>query len=311
MSDIELLCAARPYLDLTFTGLLGLPRPGREAFATGLLRSPGGGALNAIAAARLGLRTAGAFVLGDDEAGEFLRAELAREGILLVGEPRGRTAVTVVLPYAGDRAFVTYDPETQVDLRALTALCPERVIYTIDQVSGPALTAQPYVTIGDREASRYARSTLPQLPPHATVFLNAGEGAQLTGQVSVSEAARTLAEWAEVVVITRGSAGALACTADVVASVPSIEVDPVDTTGAGDLFAAAWIWAEAQGFDLEDRLRWAVLYSALSVTVSTAAAGAIDLDTLLAAGRRRGLPVPQAARRGIPAPGAAQRAGVC
>ena len=48
----------------------------------------------------------------------------------------------------------------------------------------------------------------------------------------------------------------------------------VDTTGAGDLFVAAWAWGDAMGLDVDDTLRWAALYAALSVRVPTGAGGA-------------------------------------
>lgn len=100
----------------------------------------------------------------------------------------------------------------------------------------------------------------------------------------------------DIVVVTRGGSGAVACTGDgTIAEVPGADVDVIDTTGAGDLFAAAWIWAEARDLDLEARLRWAVLYAALSVRVHTAAAGAVDLRTLLREGIKRGLKAPRIA----------------
>ena len=46
------------FLDLTFGGLEALPGPGDERYAGALVRSPGGGGITAVAAARLGLRTA-------------------------------------------------------------------------------------------------------------------------------------------------------------------------------------------------------------------------------------------------------------
>ena len=58
MLSIELAVATPAFLDLTFVGLEALPAPGEERFAGGLMRSPGGGAITAVAAARLGLQTA-------------------------------------------------------------------------------------------------------------------------------------------------------------------------------------------------------------------------------------------------------------
>jgi sugar/nucleoside kinase (ribokinase family) len=230
--------------------------------------------------------------LGEDDAGIFLRSRLAAEGIVVIGQPHGATAVTVVLPYNGDRAFVTYDPDP-INPPMFTGLNPGRVIYTLDQVDGLPAGARHYVTLGDREASRYAGRPLPPLPQAATVFLNGDEAIRLTSEAQAPEAARALAGWADIVVVTQGASGAVACTSDgTIAEVPGVEVDVIDTTGAGDLFAAAWIWAETRNLDLEARLRWSVLYAALSVRVDTAAAGAVDLPTLLREGIKRGLRAP-------------------
>jgi sugar/nucleoside kinase (ribokinase family) len=64
----------------------------------------------------------------------------------------------------------------------------------------------------------------------------------------------------------------------------------VDTTGAGDLLCAAFVWADLSGADVEVALRWAVLYGSLSVTVPTGFAGALSLERLMAEGSSRGLP---------------------
>jgi fructokinase len=61
----------------------------------------------------------------------------------------------------------------------------------------------------------------------------------------------------QLVVVTRGSAGALAATAHGVQAVaPAVPVRVVDTVGAGDTFQAglvSWLWRE--GYLQEDGLR--------------------------------------------------------
>jgi sugar/nucleoside kinase (ribokinase family) len=70
----------------------------------------GSAAITAVAAARLGLRVALAAAVGDDPAGEFMLAQLAREGvdvsavIVATGVPTG---MTVALSRGGDRAILT------------------------------------------------------------------------------------------------------------------------------------------------------------------------------------------------------------
>ena len=58
MSPVDLACAEPAFLDLTMTGLDKIPGPGEERLATDFLRSPGGGAIIAVGAARLGLSSA-------------------------------------------------------------------------------------------------------------------------------------------------------------------------------------------------------------------------------------------------------------
>ena len=105
-------------------------------------------------------------------------------------------------------------------------------------------------------------------------------------------AARRLAEQAPRVVVTLGPDGALELDRGrlVEAHAPPHRV--VDTTGAGDLFMAAYAWADLNGADVEERMRWAVLYASMSVGVPTAVAGAATIDVLLAEGARLGLELP-------------------
>jgi sugar/nucleoside kinase (ribokinase family) len=114
----------------------------------------------------------------------------------------------------------------------------------------------------------------------------------MTGAGSAEAAARALADRTPCAVVTRGPAGAVAATDGALVEVPGLPAEAVDTTGAGDLFTAAYVWADLHGAPLEQRLRWAVLYASLSVRVATAVAGAATHAELAAAGARHGLEMP-------------------
>jgi sugar/nucleoside kinase (ribokinase family) len=92
--------------------------------------------------------------------------------------------------------------------------------------------------------------------------------------------------------VTRGGSGALLLAGETIHAVEAHRISAVDTTGAGDLFAAAYVWADHWGVGLADRLRWAVLYASLSVRVATAVAGAVTLRALLEEGAGHGLASP-------------------
>jgi len=110
VSPVDLACAEPAFLDLTMTGLDKIPGPGEERLATDFLRSPGGGAIIAVGAARLGLSSALVSPLGDDAVGILLRSLLADDGVRWSGRLVDRSPVTVIMPSGGDRAMATFDP---------------------------------------------------------------------------------------------------------------------------------------------------------------------------------------------------------
>jgi sugar/nucleoside kinase (ribokinase family) len=107
------------------------------------------------------------------------------------------------------------------------------------------------------------------------LIANASEALALTAADSPLAAAQTLARTVETAVVTMGGAGAVAASGDVIAHVTAPQVEVRDATGAGDLFAAGYVWAELMGHSLEQRLRWATLYASLSLRAVTAYAGAV------------------------------------
>ena len=223
--SVDVVVTATAFMDLTFIGLESVPRPGEERFAGDLIHSPGGGAINAIGAARLGLKAALSVPLGEDLDGRFIREALEAEGIALSTCAGTRTPTTVVMPWGGERAMVTYEPLASTSAAEVAGFEPRAVIVALE--------------------------------------------------------------------VARRMGGDLV-------RVPGFEMETVDTTGAGDLLCAAFVWADLSGADLELALRWAVLYGSLSVTVPTGAAGAVTLERLLEEGSARGLP-PLATHKETPA----------
>jgi sugar/nucleoside kinase (ribokinase family) len=291
--NVDLAVLTPAYLDYTFVGLEALPGPGEERFAGDMLRSPGGGAITAVGARRLGLSTALVAPLGDDLAGRFVRRELDAEGVIMP-EPRGnRTPTTVVMPVAGERSMVTVDPGIRARAADLEPLSPRAVAITLEQIDIVPQDVCAFVTCGDDDARAFA-GRLPQVSENRrprALIVNRREAGVLTGAKTSTEAAARLAEVADIAAVTLGADGAVAVVDGHEMTAAGCDGVPVlDTTGAGDLFAAALAWADLLGAEPEVSLVWANLYAGLSVGSHTGAGGAVTRERLLEEGSKRGLP---------------------
>ena len=88
------------------------------------------------------------------------------------------------------------------------------------------------------------------------LFANEQEFLHLAQQTDLSDAIDAFAGKVPILVVTRSENGALACSGDERANVPADPIERlVDTTGAGDLFAAGFLAGQAKGKSLEDSLR--------------------------------------------------------
>jgi sugar/nucleoside kinase (ribokinase family) len=290
----DLVVATPVFLDLTFVGLESLPVIGEERFAAELLRSPGGGAITAVAATRLGLSAAVAAPLGDDVAGDIVRGMLAEEGVESVATRSApRTPTTVVMPFGGDRAMVTIDPGARASAADVAAQDPRAVAASLDQLYAVPDVTRAYVTCGDDDLRAYKGRPPTTVRGARALFVSEREALGLSGKASLPDAAASLAELVETVVVTLAEKGAMAVADGRTMTAEGEKVErPADTTGAGDLLAAAYIWADLHGAEPEDRLRWGVLYANLAVTTPTGIGGAVDRATLLREGAARGLTPP-------------------
>ena len=100
----------------------------------------------------------------------------------------------------------------------------------------------------------------------AVLFPNADEAAALTGDDAPALQRQRLASHYPLVVIKRGAAGAEAVAGPTRWWAPAPAVEAIDTTGAGDAFAAAFVAARLAGQDIEACLARAVDAGAAATT---------------------------------------------
>jgi sugar/nucleoside kinase (ribokinase family) len=115
------------------------------------------------------------------------------------------------------------------------------------------------------------------------LFANEAEITALAGEPEFNAAVAAVQTKVPLLVVTRGEAGAIAVENGVRAEVPAEPVTKiVDTTGAGDLFAAGFLAGRVQGRSLEQSLRIGAI-AAAEVISHYGARPEADLKALVAA----------------------------
>lgn len=272
------------------------PRPGETLHGTGFAEYLGGKGVNqAVAAARMGARTAIVGTLGQDRYGEEFLELLAEHGVdsqAVERHPRLGTGVglPVVLPDGSNSIIIVS--------RANEAITPATVRARSDVITGcRVLTAQLELPLdATRAALRLATeagvTTILNPAPAAgpleealgavvdILVPNEVEAEALTGvgcdEDNLAGIAGKLADaWGlRGCVITLGARGAFVldrtADAETTVRVSPHQVDTVDTVGAGDAFCGALAAALAAGQSLVAATRLANAAGALSTTRSGA-----------------------------------------
>jgi sugar/nucleoside kinase (ribokinase family) len=269
------------FFDLVFSELSSPPSPGTEVYTKSLGLSPGGSANIAIALARLGTGVRLSAPFAADTFGHFLWAELEREGIDLSCSSRleaWTTPLTVSMAYGRDRSMITYEEPGPVDgVRAVPGNQPADAFFvTLGAPGAPGeswLAEQSrhdglvFADVGWDPTGQWPADVLDILA-HVDVFVpNAAEALAYTRTDSPEDAARALARHVPLVVVKLGARGALAAGESLAepVRVPGLPVEAVDTTGAGDVFDAAFIYGTLAGWPVAQRLRFANLCAGESV----------------------------------------------
>ena len=289
--SVDVVCAGPPFLDLVFRGLRGLPSPGEEILADDLEVLPGGMANVAFALRRLGLDAVVCSPVGTDGPGRLLQSLMAEADTPWLGEPSRSTPVSVGMPVDGERSFVTHFPIPPVDVAAVIAADPRAVVLNLPLPEGLPSGPRLVGVVGDPQIALLRQRPAESWAALHAVVMNQREALALTGRQTAVAAAGALAARGCLAIVTRGPAGVVAATPDgACREAPAVPVIARDTVGAGDLFTAAWLWADLAGRSLDDSLAIATAYSARSLAAATAGQKGLSLAAFLELGDVAGEP---------------------
>ena len=247
------------------------PAPGETLIGHDYSEHPGGKGLNqAVAAARAGSPTRFVGAVGRDDAGQTLTRVAGDAGVdtsevAVVDVSTGRALILVA--DSGENSIVVVPGANE--------LCPAGAAR-----AGEVVLAQLEVPLNTVESTfRSAREV------GATTVLNPAPARPLPPELLelvdivvpneheldlLGGVANLLEKGVGTVVVTLGAEGARVHTSEGAVDIPTLSVDAVDTTGAGDTFCGYLASGLASGLPLESAARRGCLAAALSTTRSGA-----------------------------------------
>jgi len=275
----DLLLTGTVFQDIIFTGLPQAPEPGTEVWSEGMGSCPGGVANQAIAAARLGLRTNLAATFGDDGYGDYnwqiLETQEHVDLSLSRTIPGWHSPVTVSMCVNQDRSMVTHGHPAPISSSQLIGQPPRALaaVADLEEEMEPWMLAavnsgtKLFGVVGWDPTGKWSQRRLDQLEHYYAFLPNAPEAMAFTGKSDPWAALYSLADRVPVAVVTLGPQGAVAVDSETGEEewVPSLPVPASDPTGAGDCFGAAFVVGCLAGWRLGDRLRFANLCASLAV----------------------------------------------
>jgi ribokinase len=260
------------------------PGPGETVSGAELSLFPGGkGANQAVAAARLGAEVKILGRVGEDAFGAGLVKNLRDNGVdtsrvgVVPDAPTGSAFITVtpdgenaiVVSAGANRHFGSDEIEaSSEDLRKAGVLLAQLEV-NIEAVENAAriVTGNGGRFLLNLAPPREVSDALLRLSNPLVV--NEHEARFLIGEDTrdPEESARALLGLGPPsVVLTSGAAGVVLAAGGLIRHFPALEVEVVDTTGAGDAFAGALATRLTEGASLEEAVPYAVLAGAVAVT---------------------------------------------
>jgi sugar/nucleoside kinase (ribokinase family) len=228
-------------------------------------RASGGSACNTVvAAAQLGANAFYSAKVAADEDGDFFVNDLKEAGVAfhdLEAESGTTGKCLVMITPDAERSMNTYlgasvDYTTrETDFTALEQsqwLYLEGYLVTDDSRTAAAAAIMQYakkhgvktaLSLSDPFVVEVFKNNLLKVMNGKIdmLFCNAAEAMAFTGMKNVQDAAMTLQHQAKCFAITMGKQGAMVFDGSTLIHTPGNEVDAIDTNGAGDMFAGAFL----------------------------------------------------------------------
>lgn len=276
----DVLCTGLTSCDLIFAKLEKFPELGREMACEDFLIKAGGAANTPVALTKLGMKTAFCTMIGNDVQGRLVHECLKETGLdmsSVIQDDKYRTSVSAVLSVGMERGFASYfaegDNEMMVrQIERFAPQCSHIHTYIHDCLAMPVVDiAKKYnrtLSIDTAWDETIKLESIKHIIEKCDVFLtNEVESCSIADAETAEEALEKISKYSKTTVVKLGSKGSIIKQGDSIIRVPVVEgVEPVDTTGAGDLYGAGYVYGFVKGWDVEKTAKFATASGNLAVT---------------------------------------------
>ncbi len=259
------------------------PAPDEKVNISELEVHPGGAASNfAVSIARLGSEIGLFGHVGNDSEGKEALRSLAKEKVdtsRIVRDPKLPTGMVIILVSEGGQTTklrfrgansrlsskditpkllkgvdIVYGASIEIPIaKKIARLCSDHSIICAIDVGGDLLL-QPH------------HELLKMLQEFSVIFMNAVVFQQIVGEAPTAKNIQSLlSNNLEIINVTCGDKGSFAATQKEVVHMPIFKVKAVDTTGAGDAYAAGFLHFYSKNIPLKDTVRKAAACAALQI----------------------------------------------
>lgn len=231
--------------------------------------APGGSAANTIhALSKMGIESGFISFIGKDEIGKFFENSMSSVGVksyLFHTDTASGTARTIISA-DGERTFATnLGASLELNERVITSdifkqwdycyaegyLIANKPVFMKTISTAKACGCKVILDLASFNVVEENRDFLNELLPQIDIIFANEEEAKALTLMSAEESLHYIAEKVEIAVVKVGKNGSLIKRGNEVVQIGCNKIDVVDTTGAGDMYAAGFLYGLINDYDLE------------------------------------------------------------
>ena len=270
-------------LDVVGFGALNLDRlyrvkriakAGEHAPILDVTESPGGSAANTVSAlARLGAKCGFIGAIGDDAEGRIMLEDFERFGVDTSGVSALKDARTGIIigfvdskgertlyPYPGANSLLEVgDIDLSYAKKArflhVTSFVSEKQLQLQKKVLSELPDIELSFSPGDLYSKKGMKALMPFIKRSSVIFLNESEANELTGKKYKDAGSILLDKGAGIVAVTLGKKGCYVTDGEESFEAAANKAKAIDTTGAGDAYAAGFLYQILKGGTINEAAR--------------------------------------------------------